>query len=196
MFGSGKRFREPGRTKWRAWIGTAGLIVTGGFLFAGGSAAIHATNSTEFCISCHEMRANNFAEYEQTIHARNRTGIKATCADCHVPHDLPGMMLRKVMAVSDIFHHLAGTVDTREKFERRRLQLATKVWQRMKDSDSRECRHCHDAVSMDTERQGRTAQKQHRKLESGERTCIDCHYGIAHREPEGIEPRDVVTPHG
>jgi nitrate/TMAO reductase-like tetraheme cytochrome c subunit len=25
-----------------------------------------------------------------------------------------------------------------------------------------------------------------------QKTCIDCHFGIAHREPAGIEPDDVI----
>lgn len=143
------------------------------------------SNSQEFCISCHEMRDNNFAEYKETIHARNRTGVKATCADCHVPHEFGPWLMRKVRAAGDVFHHLAGTIETKEQFEARRLELAQRVWLYMKESDSRECRHCHDVQAMDAMRQGRTAQKQHLKLAAGEKTCIDCHYGIAHHDPTG-----------
>jgi cytochrome c-type protein NapC len=74
--------------------------------------------------------------------------------------------------------------------------MAKSVWRRMKESDSRECRNCHDVTAMATELQGKTAQKQHQKLQvSGtEKTCIDCHYGIAHKQPAGdVEPKDVVT---
>lgn len=69
----------------------------------------------------------------------------------------------------DAFHHLAGTVETPEKFEAHRLELAKRVWARMKETDSQECRHCHDIRAMDPEKQGKTAQK----LASGERTCIE-----------------------
>jgi cytochrome c-type protein NapC len=174
-------------------LGALLLLLIGGLVFAGGKAAIDHTNTVEFCISCHEMKDNNFEEYKDTIHARNRTGVKAICSDCHVPHDFIGTTIRKIKAANDVFHHVAGTVDTKEKFEARRLELAKRVWQRMKDTDSQECRHCHDTKAMDPEKQGKTAQKQHQKLATGERTCIDCHYGIAHKEPEGgFEPRDVV----
>ena len=71
--------------------------------------------------------------------------------------------------------------------------MAKKVWLRMKQTDSKECRNCHDVQAMDPETQGKTAQTQHKKLLNGSKTCIDCHYGIAHKEPEGgVEPQDVV----
>lgn len=170
------------------------LMLLGGAIFAGGKIALDKTNTLEFCISCHEMKDNNYAEYKDTIHGKNRTGVKATCADCHVPHDVVGLTVRKILAANDLFHHVAGTVDTKEKFEARRLELAKRVWLHMKKTDSQECRYCHDAKAMDPEKQGKTAQKQHQKLATGERTCIDCHYGIAHKEPEGgFDPSDLVT---
>lgn len=176
----------------RLKLAVIGLILLGGILFAAGKVAVDHTNTLEFCISCHEMKDNNFAEYRDTIHARNRSGVKAICSDCHVPHDIVSTLVRKVKASNDVFQHFAGRIDTREKFEEHRLELAMRVWKRMKESDSQECRNCHDFEAMDPERQGKTAQKQHRRLAAGERTCIDCHFGIAHKEPEGHEPSEAV----
>ena len=123
----------------------------------------------------------------------NRTGVKATCSDCHVPHEFVDTMIRKIKASNDVFQHFMGKIDTQEKFETHRLELAKRVWLRMKESDSRECRNCHDVKAMDPEKQGKTAQKQHKRLATGERTCIDCHFGIAHKEPEGgHEPAEVM----
>jgi len=139
------------------------------------------------------MKDNNFEEYKDTTHAKNRTGVKAICSDCHVPHDFVDTMIRKIKASNDVFQHFTGKIDTREKFESHRLELAKRVWLRMKESDSQECRNCHDAKAMDPEKQGKTAQKQHRRLLAGEKTCIDCHYGIAHKEPEGAEPADALA---
>lgn len=185
--------RFSGTQSWFGW-GSVGLMLLGGLIVIGSKAAIDQTNTIEFCISCHEMKDNNFEEYKTTIHARNRTGIKATCSDCHVPHGFVDTAIRKIKASNDVFQHFAGTIDTKEKFETHRLELAKRVWLRMKETDSRECRNCHDAASMDPEKQGKTAQKQHKKLATGERTCIDCHFGIAHKEPAGgVEPRDVVA---
>ncbi len=174
-------------------IQALGLMLLGGVFTAAGQATVARTNTLEFCVSCHEMKENNYAEYSHTIHARNRTGVKAICSDCHVPHDLAGTVMRKIGAAKDVWSHLTGKIATPAQFEAHRLEMATAVWTRMKQTDSRECRNCHDVNAMDPEAQGKTAQKQHQKLRDGSRTCIDCHYGIAHKEPEGgHEPQDVV----
>ncbi|MCM8595240.1 NapC/NirT family cytochrome c [Accumulibacter sp.] len=183
------------RIPWKgvSWAMALLLVAIGGALAAGTRFALEQTNTLDFCTSCHEMRENNFEEYSHTIHARNRTGVRATCSDCHVPHEFGAAMVRKLLAANDVFQHFAGRIDTPEKFEAHRLDLARRVWLRMKQSDSRECRNCHDVSAMAPELQGKTAQKQHLKLAGGNRTCIDCHYGIAHREPAGgLEPQDVV----
>lgn len=188
------------RSWWRLpllrWLSVPVLLgMVLGIAAAGvGTATVERTNSVEFCISCHEMKTQNYAEYSHTIHARNRTGVKAICSDCHVPHDALGTVLRKIGAAKDVWSHVTGKIDTPEKFEAHRLEMATAVWRRMKETDSRECRSCHDASAMDPEAQGPTARKQHLKLADGSHTCIDCHYGIAHKEPPGgAEPRDVVA---
>jgi cytochrome c-type protein NapC len=174
-------------------IGVAGLVLMGGLIFAGGKSAVDATNKIEFCTSCHEMRDNNYEEYKTTIHAKNRTGVKAVCSDCHVPHGFLDTAKRKIMAANDVYHHLLGTEDTKEKFEAHRLELAKKVWRHMKQTDSAECRSCHDVKTMDPALQGPTARKQHQKIGKDGKTCIDCHYGIAHKEPAGgLEPADVM----
>ncbi|CAN4269622.1 TorC Nitrate/TMAO reductases, membrane-bound tetraheme cytochrome c subunit [Methylophilaceae bacterium] len=179
---------------WFIGIGIGLILLAGGLVFAAGKAAIDKTNTLEFCISCHEMKDNNFEEYKTTIHAKNRTGVKAICSDCHVPHGFVDTAKRKVMAVNDIYHHLIGTEDTKEKFEAHRLVLAKKVWKHMKETDSAECRNCHDVKTMDPEQQGPTARKQHQKIGVNGKTCIDCHYGIAHHEPKGgLEPSDALN---
>jgi cytochrome c-type protein NapC len=181
------------RKRWLV-LGIAGCLVVGAALAFGGTAALELTNSIAFCTSCHEMKDNNYAEYSHTIHAQNRTGVKAICSDCHVPHEFPDILIRKIGALSDIYNHLIGKVDTTEKFNAHRLELAKRVWLRMESTDSRECRNCHDINAMDPQVQGKVAQRQHQKVRSGEMTCIDCHYGIAHKEPPGgLEPQDAVA---
>jgi cytochrome c-type protein NapC len=55
----------------------------------------------------------------------------------------------------------------------------------MKANDSLECRNCHGADYMDFTRQSPRAFVHARDLpRHGERTCIDCHKGIAHQLPD------------
>lgn len=160
----------------------SGVIFWGGF-----NTAMEMTNTEEFCISCHEMRVNVYEEYKDTVHYSNRTGVRATCPDCHVPKEWAYKVIRKIKATNELYHKALGTIDTPEKFEKKRLQLARNVWKAMKETDSRECRNCHDYKSMDYVEQGRRAMQQHSKgLEKG-KTCIDCHKGIAHSLPAMYE---------
>ncbi len=167
----------------------AGIIFWGGF-----NTAMEMTNNETFCISCHEMRDNVFQEYKNTVHYSNRTGVRATCPDCHVPKEWHHKVVRKIQATNELFHKVMGSIDTREKFEAKRLKLAKHVWSVMKETDSRECRNCHNFDFMDFTEQGRRAVDQHSVgLEEG-KTCIDCHKGIAHQLPDmrTVDPTTVV----
>jgi cytochrome c-type protein NapC len=167
------------------------LLVAGffvGVIFWGGfNTAMEMTNTEEFCISCHEMRVNVYEEYKDTIHYSNRTGVRATCPDCHVPKEWIYKVRRKIQASNELYHKALGTINTPEKFEAKRLELARHVWKAMKETDSRECRNCHNFESMDYVEQGRRAVKQHEKGLNSGKTCIDCHKGIAHSLPAMYE---------
>ena len=171
-----------------------GLLAVGfvvGVLFWGGfNTALEATNTEKFCISCHELYDNVYMEYKETIHYNNRTGVRATCPDCHVPKDWTHKMIRKVQASKELWGKMVGTIDTREKFEAKRLELARNEWKRMKASDSRECRNCHSFESMNKDSQKQRARKQHEMALEDNMTCIDCHKGIAHHKPEGMTEED------
>ena len=157
----------------------SGIIFWGGF-----NTAMEMTNNEEFCISCHEMEDNVYQEYKETIHYSNRTGVRATCPDCHVPKEWQHKVVRKIQASNELLHKALGTINTREKFEGKRLELAKHVWKAMKETDSRECRNCHNFEFMDFTEQGRRAVKAHDKGISAGKTCIDCHKGIAHELPD------------
>ena len=162
-------------------------IVLGILLWGGFNWALELTNTEKFCISCHEMKDNVYQEYKNTIHYSNRTGVRATCPDCHVPKDWTHKIVRKIQASNELYHKLLGTIDTREKFKEHRLELALHEWKRMKSVNSRECRNCHDYEYMDFVAEGRRAVKAHSEgLDKG-KTCIDCHKGIAHQLPKGWE---------
>lgn len=163
---------------------------SGVFFWGGFNTAMEATNTLEFCISCHEMHDNVYQEYKQTIHYSNRTGVRAVCSDCHVPKDWSHKMLRKIKASGEVWGKLMGTIDTKEKFEANRLRLAENEWARMKATDSRECRNCHSFEGMDTEKQKLRGAKMHKIAQDDKKTCIDCHKGIAHHKPKGMKDDD------
>ena len=158
----------------------AGIVFWGGF-----NTALEITNTEAFCTGCHEMRDNVFVELQPTIHYTNRSGVRATCPDCHVPHNWTDKIARKMQASKEVWGHLFGTINTREKFVENRLELAQNEWSRLKSNNSLECRNCHNLASMDFTRQSKRAVDMHSTvLANGEKTCIDCHKGIAHRLPD------------
>ena len=179
-----RQFNRPARHLSLGFLTLGGFIA--GIVFWGGfNTALEATNTETFCTSCHEMQDNVFEELKGTIHYTNRSGVRATCPDCHVPHDWTDKMGRKMQASKEVWGKIFGTIDTREKFEAMRLQLAQNEWRRMKANDSLECRNCHGFAYMDFTRQSKRAANAHATdLASGAKTCIDCHKGIAHRLPD------------
>src|SRR5262249_41239730 len=87
----------------------AGVVFWGAF-----NTALEVTNTEKFCTSCHEMRSNVFEELKATVHFTNRSGVRATCPDCHVPHDWTHKIARKMQASKELWGHIFGTIDTRE----------------------------------------------------------------------------------
>ena len=166
-----------------------GVLVWGGF-----NTALGWTNREAFCIGCHEMYDNVYVEYQQTLHYSNRTGVRATCADCHVPREWGPMMVRKVQASRELWGKFTGSIDTREKFEAKRLELARREWRRMLANNSLECRNCHALESMDAERQPTRAAQQHARARAEDITCIVCHQGVAHQLPDDMTDEDYFEP--
>ena len=171
-------------------VGTLGGVIIWGGLNTG----MEWTNRTEFCISCHEMSIP-YEELKKTVHYTNRSGTTVACADCHVassknPVDYGRKFTMKVLAARDVIGHVTGYIDTPEKYETNRLDMAKLVWAKMKEADSKECRNCHRFETMDTSKQkDRSVVKHEGAIEDG-KTCIDCHKGIAHKPVhQKLEPQ-------
>src|SRR5512144_1983171 len=95
------------RRNWKLVLGfgVVGLFVAV-LLVIGGAAGLAWTSTEAFCTGCHEMRDNVYAEYKDTIHDRNRTGVRAVCTDCHVPREVGPLLLRKMAATFELYGHL------------------------------------------------------------------------------------------
>ncbi|SOC48306.1 cytochrome c-type protein NapC [Rhizobium subbaraonis] len=180
----------PAATLSLAFLTLGGFV--GGVMFWGAfNTALELTNTEEFCVSCHEMKTNVYEEMTRTIHFSNRSGVRASCPDCHVPHEWTDKIARKMQASKEVWGKIFGTINTRQKFLDERLRLAQHEWARLKANDSLECRNCHSSVAMDLSKQTERAAEIHtRYLLNGKATCIDCHKGIAHELPnmQGIDP--------
>ncbi|MCP3851875.1 MAG: cytochrome C [Gammaproteobacteria bacterium] len=168
------------------------IFFSGVSAFAGFNSILAYTNTMEFCTSCHSMKVN-LEEYKETVHYKNASGVQATCSDCHVPKQFFPKMKAKILAYKDVMHEVLGTIDTPEKYEQHRWSMASRVWEKMQASDSRECRNCHDFDNMEFSEQDRMARKKHPRAQLKGQTCIDCHKGIAHEEPDEPEEEEEDT---
>ena len=166
-----------------------GVLVTGGFIagvisWQGFNTAMEATNKEEFCISCHTMHDNLLPELQKTVHWNNRSGVRARCPDCHVPHNFTDKVARKMQASREVWGQLVGTIGTREKFKEHRLVLAQREWARFSANGSKECRACHDYKDMDFDKMRPSSQVAMRSAAARDQSCVDCHKGVAHQLPE------------
>ena len=105
---------------------------------------VAATGTNEFCgNACHSMQWVA-KEYMQSTHFANRTGVRAGCHDCHIPHRYPALLWYKAKAgIKDAIGEMRGVISTEEKFNKERLRMAKEVWWEYKETNSENCRYCH-----------------------------------------------------
>ena len=85
-------FRSPSRIA----VGTIIVLsFIGGILsWVGFNYGLEQTNTEQFCSGCHTNDA--YPEYLHSVHYQTRTGVGASCPDCHVPHECASLPVRHV----------------------------------------------------------------------------------------------------
>lgn len=161
-----------------------GAFVMGVIFWGGFNTALEVTNSEEFCISCHSMESKPYKELQQTVHWSNNSGVRATCSDCHVPHSWGRKIARKMEASQDVWGWIFQTLSTSEKYEDKRLEMASREWKRFERDKSLACKNCHNYDSMKWETMSKLAVKQMKVAAEKDQSCVDCHKGIAHKLPD------------
>jgi nitrate/TMAO reductase-like tetraheme cytochrome c subunit len=182
---------SSGRRRW-ASLAVVGLLAAGGLaglLVAGGGAvAVHHTNTTEFCTSCH-VYEQFAADFQESSHWTNAAGVQVDCADCHIPDDdLADMLWTKATSGAQAFwaYYVQG-VDTPEAFAEVRPALQEEAHAWFKARDSATCRSCHGVDTMRLDQQSAAARASHQSLQAGgsTSTCVDCHAGVPHGRADG-----------
>lgn len=164
----------------------AGIASTAGF-----TTIVEYTNTLEYCTSCHEMKQYVYPGYAGSAHFSNRSGVRAICADCHVPDAFVPKMLSKARAtMNELPRHILRTIHAEEDYQARREVLVHRVWERMRATDSRECRSCHEWDRMALDLQRTAARREHEVGRAEGKTCIDCHQGVVHGLPASMQEVD------
>jgi len=178
-----RRLTTPS-ARWSVLALLAVGVVVGAVAIIGTQVMVAATGTNEFCGgACHSMQWVA-TEYKQSGHYANRTGVQAGCHDCHIPHAYPELLWYKAKAgVHDAIEEARGTISTEEKFKKERARLAKMVWAEFRETDSANCRTCHAFTPEVLAKQKDFAGKIHAGRKTENKTCIDCHTGIAHEAP-------------
>ena len=160
------------------------FVVIGIALSATYGTVVQHTNTLNFCAhSCHELESTVYQEYTQSKHFKNDYGVVVACPQCHAPqNDWLQRMTHNILAIHDVWSHWIGRVDTTEKFEAHRLELANRVWDDFKKTNARECKNCHAYSNMVLENQRPSVRAQHTDAMKIDENCLDCHKGLAHKK--------------
>ncbi|MGI9203750.1 MAG: NapC/NirT family cytochrome c, partial [Woeseiaceae bacterium] len=129
-------WKRPKR-KWLLGIPLGGIIAfaLGAIALGMTNYVLHETSTTEFCYVCHSHENFIKPEYEASSHFSNISGVRASCSDCHLPHDNWFELVWTKMVVSlDIIPEVGGKLDTAEKYEAHRAEMAESVWRQFKEN--------------------------------------------------------------
>ncbi|MCU0896672.1 MAG: NapC/NirT family cytochrome c [Burkholderiales bacterium] len=173
-----------------AVIGVAGVALT--------TEMVHQTSTVEFCGSaCHSMQWVRDA-YKRGPHYSNSVGVRAGCADCHIPHEsghanpfqYVGLMMYKAKAgIRDVIAEASGKMSTKEQWEKLRPELSNnyKTW--MKENGSLTCRGCHDLKAFGGKDNEMKALVHADVIKAEKPDCLQCHEGVGHvyEEPKKAE---------
>lgn len=139
---------------------------------------LERTSTTEYCISCHEIRSR-LDELEKSVHAVDWDGEPMECRSCHVPPGFgPKLIAVKLLGVKDLFVHYSVDV---EHLDRRQMQLDAR---RIVADEN--CLECHEDLYRNTEGEeiselGRLGHEAYLgKNGTTRRNCAGCHPNIAH----------------
>ena len=143
-------------------------------------------STDQFCAnSCHEMQSTVSKEFMQSTHGMTETGVRPSCADCHVSKNLTVAMWDHFIGTKELIVHLTTDVSEPGGFEKFRTEAANRVRLDMLDNDSKYCRSCHVMEAIKPKRQ--RGKKQHANAIKDNTTCIACHYNLVHKEVEPSE---------
>ena len=159
-------------------------LVLSAIAVIGTQVMVHVTGTDKFCGgACHSMQWVA-QEHKAGTHGATRTGVVATCPDCHRPRAYPHLLWYKAVAgTKDVIGEMRGVISTEEKFKAERKRMAAHVWEEYQGNDSRACRGCHMFTPEVLGKQKEEAKASHAAVIAGQATCIQCHKGVGHLAP-------------
>jgi nitrate/TMAO reductase-like tetraheme cytochrome c subunit len=154
------------------------LTIVGAIMLAM-SISMAKTSTTDYCISCHEIRTHK-DELDKSIHAVDKDKNPIQCRQCHIPNSIGPkyLLVKTVLGLKDLIAHNFGDP---ENLDRREMQKIARQF--MPDEN---CLACHSDLTQDTKGKelSEIGQLCHEAYQgkNGEtkRRCAGCHFNIAH----------------
>jgi len=169
-------------TRQRRWIAIFALIALGVLIGASGIIASteinRATSSDAFCMSCHTMATVAAdPQFQKSRHRANNVGVVAGCSDCHIPTNnwFVETYTHLVSGIKDVIAEKTGNFSDPAVWNARRIVLANRARDAMRQNDAVTCRKCHVVSAI------RAPDGAHAPLAQGQMTCVDCH--SVHAQP-------------
>lgn len=168
--------QDPSAKK-KKWLLIA--VLAGAAFMAFTAVSMARTSTTEYCLSCHEMKPNG-DELAMSNHAVDKDKRKIECAQCHVPLNLGPryMVVKTVVGMKDLVVHYLGDP---EKLDRRVMQAAAKRF--VPDEN---CLACHADLTKNVKNEpisqlGQLAHDAYlAKNGNTKSNCAGCHQNLAH----------------
>lgn len=128
---------------------------------------------------CHVMESTVYQELKKSKHWNTWTGVRPTCARCHVAGRLTYAMVDHFLGTGELFVNFTNDFSKPGSFEKFRPDAANRERFKMLANDSAGCRSCHVMEAIKPRRvRGQNAHKD--AMERGI-TCIVCHYNLVHK---------------
>jgi len=169
-----------------AWVFVVVLLSLGAFSVASIDFTDYVFSHNTFCGNvCHVMESTVYQELQESSHWNTPTGVRATCADCHVDGRLSLAMVDHFLGTGELFVNLTNDFSKPGSFEKFRPGAADRERFKFIGNDSKKCRSCHVMEAIKPERI--RGQNQHKEAVEKGITCILCHYNLVHKEVEPSE---------
>jgi cytochrome c-type protein NapC len=137
--------------------------------------SLTATSDAQFCVNCHSMEPFEKAHNADVHGGQNAHGVRATCADCHLPHDSSFNYLytKARTGVHDLYVENFGDLEN--------IDWQAKRAHREEYTYDSGCLTCHtnlEKATMSTN----DALIAHRAYFRGETDdkCVTCHENVGH----------------
>ena len=139
---------------------------------------VEETSDEEFCGSCHSMEPMVKAFRDDIHGGNNRVGFKATCTDCHLPHDgVANYMFQKSLTgMHDVYVETFGDLE--------KINWETKRKERRHFVYDSGCLRCHKNLREATlsNHKALIAHKAYfDKKDEIDLSCVTCHENVGHK---------------